>query len=178
MDVKAASAPLCNGSFKQHSQKLYSQFSLAFDQVLLLVDVSCCLVHFLIWYQRASQVCEVSSMAFVPSSSTSSSVPPPFSTGFLVNHSSTKCSSFSLNNDDNTCILLVCTPLSGDNYNSWSCFMLMALNAKNKIGFVDGTLKKPSNTTVKYIVEYIMESGRKRERRERAETYNGLHCIE
>ena len=31
---------------------------------------------------------------------------------------------------------------------------------------------------VKYIVEYIMESRRKRERRERAETYNGLHCIE
>jgi hypothetical protein len=30
---------------------------------------------------------------------------------------------------------------------------------------------------VEYIVEYIIESGR-RERRERAETYNRLHCIE
>jgi hypothetical protein len=30
---------------------------------------------------------------------------------------------------------------------------------------------------VEYIVEYIIESGR-RERRERAKTYNGLHCIE
>jgi hypothetical protein len=30
---------------------------------------------------------------------------------------------------------------------------------------------------VEYIVEYIIESG-KRERRERAETYNKLHCIE
>jgi hypothetical protein len=31
---------------------------------------------------------------------------------------------------------------------------------------------------VKYIVEYIVESRRRRERRERAEENNGLHCIE
>ena len=30
---------------------------------------------------------------------------------------------------------------------------------------------------VKYIVEYIMESGRMRERRKKAKAYNGLHCI-
>jgi hypothetical protein len=34
-----------------------------------------------------------------------------------------------------------------------------------------------AKTCVEYIVEYIIESGR-RERRERAETYNRLHCIE
>jgi hypothetical protein len=33
------------------------------------------------------------------------------------------------------------------------------------------------NHLVEYIVEYIIES-RRRERRERAETYNRLHCIE
>ena len=31
---------------------------------------------------------------------------------------------------------------------------------------------------VKYIVEYIMESERMREKRKRAEVYNILHCIE
>jgi ribosomal protein S7 len=34
-----------------------------------------------------------------------------------------------------------------------------------------------NNKIVKYIVEYIMESGR-RERGERAKAYNRLHCIE
>ncbi|XP_059429062.1 uncharacterized protein LOC132162859 [Corylus avellana] len=42
--------------------------------------------------------------------------------------------------------MLVCTPLSGDNYNPWCQFMLMAHSAKNKIRFVDGTLKQPLNT--------------------------------
>jgi hypothetical protein len=31
---------------------------------------------------------------------------------------------------------------------------------------------------IKYIVEYIMESKRMKERRERAKAYNRLHCIE
>jgi hypothetical protein len=31
---------------------------------------------------------------------------------------------------------------------------------------------------IKYIVEYIMESERMKERRERAKAYNRLHCIE
>jgi hypothetical protein len=73
-------------------------------------------------------------------------VPLPFSSGVPIDHSSIESSSFVLNNADNASILLVCTPLTRDNYNSWSRFMLMALNAKNKIGFIDGTLTKPSNT--------------------------------
>ncbi|XP_024020692.1 uncharacterized protein LOC112091391 [Morus notabilis] len=33
---------------------------------------------------------------------------------------------------------------SRSNYNTWRRSMLMALNAKNKVGFVDGTLLRPS----------------------------------
>jgi hypothetical protein len=39
-----------------------------------------------------------------------------------------------------------------------------------------GNRNNVSNLTIKYIVEYIIESGR-REKRERAEAYNRLHCI-
>ena len=39
--------------------------------------------------------------------------------------------------------LLVSTPLTGDNYPTWSRAMKIALNAKNKLGFVNGSLKEP-----------------------------------
>ena len=86
-------------------------------------------------------------MAFVPPSSSSGWVPPPVSSGVPIDHSSTKSSPFLLHNADNAGILLVYTPFTEDNYNSWSHFMLMALSAKNKIGFIDGTLTKLSNAT-------------------------------
>ena len=41
-------------------------------------------------------------------------------------------------------LALVSQPLTGSNYNTWSCAMWMALNAKNKLGFVDGSLPKPA----------------------------------
>ena len=34
-------------------------------------------------------------------------------------------------------------PLNGDNYNTWYRSMRMALRAKNKLGFVDGTILAP-----------------------------------
>lgn len=40
--------------------------------------------------------------------------------------------------------LLVSIQLMGDNYKEWCAAMMMALCAKNKVGFVDGTIKKPS----------------------------------
>lgn len=39
--------------------------------------------------------------------------------------------------------VLVSQPLSGDNYPSWSRTMLRALSAKNKKGFVDGSISEP-----------------------------------
>lgn len=42
--------------------------------------------------------------------------------------------------------VLVTQQLTGaNNYNSWSRAMLIALSAKNKIGFVDGMIMKPND---------------------------------
>lgn len=35
-------------------------------------------------------------------------------------------------------------PLIGNNYHTWSRLVLMALTAKNKIGFMNGAISKPS----------------------------------
>ncbi|GKU96826.1 hypothetical protein SLEP1_g10018 [Rubroshorea leprosula] len=40
--------------------------------------------------------------------------------------------------------VLVTSPLTGENFHTWRRAMQNALYAKNKMGFVDGTLKKPS----------------------------------
>jgi hypothetical protein len=40
--------------------------------------------------------------------------------------------------------LLVPTKLNGTNYPSWSISMIHALTAKNKIGFINGSIKVPS----------------------------------
>ncbi|KAF7116042.1 hypothetical protein RHSIM_RhsimUnG0039800 [Rhododendron simsii] len=37
---------------------------------------------------------------------------------------------------------MVSPPLNGDNYGSWLCAITMALRAKNKVGFVDGSIEK------------------------------------
>lgn len=44
-------------------------------------------------------------------------------------------------------VVLVTHPLTSENYNSWSRSMTMALLAKNRLGFINGTLLKPSNPT-------------------------------
>ncbi|XP_022889397.1 uncharacterized protein LOC111404896 [Olea europaea var. sylvestris] len=50
---------------------------------------------------------------------------------------------------DNPGDVLVPDLLTGENYAAWKRSMRMALNAKNKLVFVDGTLKRPpdANTT-------------------------------
>ncbi|KAI4318108.1 hypothetical protein L6164_025916 [Bauhinia variegata] len=42
--------------------------------------------------------------------------------------------------------MLVPTKLNGSNYQSWSKSMIHALTAKNKIGFINGSFKFPSET--------------------------------
>lgn len=56
-------------------------------------------------------------------------------------------SSYFLHHNDNPGILLVSQLLSEDNYNSWSRSMRIALRAKNKLGFIDGSLSFSSNST-------------------------------
>ncbi|KZV32332.1 hypothetical protein F511_22589 [Dorcoceras hygrometricum] len=39
---------------------------------------------------------------------------------------------------------IVCDPLTGaENYGVWSRAMLLALTAKNKVGFIDGSCARP-----------------------------------
>ena len=47
---------------------------------------------------------------------------------------------FFLHSGDHPGLVLVLHLLIGSNYNTWIRAMLMALNAKNKLGFMDGTL--------------------------------------
>ncbi|RVW18129.1 hypothetical protein CK203_111879 [Vitis vinifera] len=43
-------------------------------------------------------------------------------------------------------MVLVSKVLEGDNYNTWSRAMRISLSAKDKIGFVTGSIKPPSST--------------------------------
>ena len=52
-------------------------------------------------------------------------------------------SPFFLHSGDHPGLALVSHVLTGPNYNTWSRAMVMALNAKNKLGFVDGSLRSP-----------------------------------
>lgn len=49
-----------------------------------------------------------------------------------------------LHHSDHPGLLLVSKKLTGDNYNSWCRAMRISLSAKNKIGFITGTIKEPS----------------------------------
>ena len=48
-----------------------------------------------------------------------------------------------LHHGDSPGTILVSQPLSGDNYHTWSRSMIMALTAKNKVGFINGTISAP-----------------------------------
>ncbi|KAL5819423.1 hypothetical protein ACOSQ4_023265 [Xanthoceras sorbifolium] len=50
--------------------------------------------------------------------------------------------------------MLVPTKLNGANYPSWSKSMILALTAKNKIGFIDGSIESPSET--EHPTEYAL----------------------
>lgn len=52
-------------------------------------------------------------------------------------------SPFYLHNGDHPGLVLVSHPLTGTNYNIWSRAMVMALTAKNKLSFVDGSYPRP-----------------------------------
>ncbi|XP_022152756.1 uncharacterized protein LOC111020399 [Momordica charantia] len=49
-----------------------------------------------------------------------------------------------LHHSDNTSLVLVSDPLTNENYTSWSRSMLIALTVKNKVGFVDGSIVRPT----------------------------------
>ncbi|KAF7151476.1 hypothetical protein RHSIM_Rhsim02G0004200 [Rhododendron simsii] len=53
-------------------------------------------------------------------------------------------SPYFIHSSDHPGLVLVSKRLNGDNYAMWYRSMLIALTAKNKIGFVDGTIEPPS----------------------------------
>ncbi|KAL5787410.1 hypothetical protein ACOSP7_004359 [Xanthoceras sorbifolium] len=48
---------------------------------------------------------------------------------------------------DHPGLVLISKPLNGDNYSTWKRAMTLALNSKNKLGFVNGSIKAPSEET-------------------------------
>ena len=52
-----------------------------------------------------------------------------------------------LHHSDHPGMMLVSKSLNGDNYSTWCRAMMISLNAKSKLGFVDGTTTMLSTTT-------------------------------
>uniref|UniRef100_A0A2N9HV86 Uncharacterized protein n=1 Tax=Fagus sylvatica TaxID=28930 RepID=A0A2N9HV86_FAGSY len=82
------------------------------------------------------------SIEAIPSSSSSSSQ----TTTELVPIENSR-SPYYLNNGDNLGIRIVPDPLTGDNYQAWRRSMTTALSAKNKLGFVNGTILQPNDVS-------------------------------
>ncbi|RVW95994.1 hypothetical protein CK203_027647 [Vitis vinifera] len=59
-------------------------------------------------------------------------------------------SPYFLHNGDHPRLNLVSNLLTGANYHTWRRAMLMALTAKNKVGFVDGTISRPMSHDLIY----------------------------
>ena len=50
-----------------------------------------------------------------------------------------------LSSGDNPGVSLVVQPLTEENYNTWSRAILISLDAKTKLGFIDGSISKPQS---------------------------------
>lgn len=46
-------------------------------------------------------------------------------------------------NSDSPSMILVSSPLNGNNYLTWSRSMIIAIKAKDKLGFINGKCKVP-----------------------------------
>ncbi|KAK0574018.1 hypothetical protein LWI29_017044 [Acer saccharum] len=53
---------------------------------------------------------------------------------------------FFTHHSDHPGLVLISKPLNGDNYSTWKRAMTLALNSKNKVGFVNGSINAPSKT--------------------------------
>ncbi|KAK0581116.1 hypothetical protein LWI29_010174 [Acer saccharum] len=81
--------------------------------------------------------------------------PTPFDTGkeIAVPSTPTDVSKANIANpyfthhSDHPGLVLISKPLNGDNYSTWKRAMTLALNSKNKLGFVNGSIKGPSEET-------------------------------
>ncbi|KAH7568024.1 hypothetical protein JRO89_XS07G0216200 [Xanthoceras sorbifolium] len=72
--------------------------------------------------------------------------------------------SFYAHHSDSPSIVLVSSLFSGDNYGTWVQAIIVAFQAKNKLGFVDGTIMKPytqsesrSGNTLKHSIASLKQ---------------------
>ena len=56
-------------------------------------------------------------------------------------------SPYFLHSSENPGLILVNQPLTEENYATWSQSIIYALDSKNKIDFVDGTIKAPTSSS-------------------------------
>ncbi|XP_022889067.1 uncharacterized protein LOC111404505 [Olea europaea var. sylvestris] len=87
----------------------------------------------------------------------------------LFNPADDPTSHYYLHPSDNPGALIVSEIFNGDNYNSWSRSISMALSVKNKLGFIDGSLKSPSPSSIvtynclvranDLVIRYIQSDG-------------------
>ncbi|KAL5728239.1 hypothetical protein ACHQM5_001351 [Ranunculus cassubicifolius] len=64
---------------------------------------------------------------------------------FLYTGRNDSTNPYFLHHSDHPGLVLVSKKLTGENYASWHFLMAKSLNAKNKLGFVDGTISAPSH---------------------------------
>jgi hypothetical protein len=69
----------------------------------------------------------------------------------IIDMSESFINPYYLHHGDSPGSVLVSLPLDGDNYHTWSRSMIMALTAKNKLGFMDGSIIKPVATASTYL---------------------------
>ncbi|CAA7043502.1 unnamed protein product [Microthlaspi erraticum] len=70
----------------------------------------------------------------------------PISSGFLTISPDSIHSPFYLTNGDNPGLSLISEVLDGSNYDNWRIAMNIALDAKNKIAFIDGSIVRPNES--------------------------------
>lgn len=63
-------------------------------------------------------------------------------------------SPYFLSNSDNPDVSLVVQHLTEENYSTWSGAVLIALDAKTKIGFIDGSIPKPQSSDHPYYTAW------------------------
>lgn len=61
-------------------------------------------------------------------------------------------SPFHLTNGDNPGLSLISDVLDGTNYDNWSIAMNIALDVKNKLAFIDGSVVRPLETHVHFRI--------------------------
>ena len=69
----------------------------------------------------------------------------PSSTAIVVSSIDNPRNPYYLNNGDNPRIFLVTGKLIGENFHTWQRSMTRALSAKNKLGFVNGSILQPTD---------------------------------